>query len=308
MARPSPAYRPADRDGVGASRVSVHERDWDRAEDFLRHRLPRVTDWADRLAQGLVVDAQGQPVTANRPCQAGEVLWYWRHVPHESPIPFELEILFQDDYLVVVDKPHFLPAIPSGRYVKETALVRLRHRLGVPTLTPLHRLDRETAGVMVFAVQPHTRPAYHQMMRAHRMRRIYEAWAARDERFALTHTCKCRLQERAGDAFMQMEVVNGPANAITDITLVQRRGDLALYRLEPHTGRKHQLRAQMSHLGLPIVGDRIYPLLWPQHELPETDDWGEPLQLLARRVEFEDPVTGLFRQFVSRRQLSGPMS
>ena len=308
MARPWPAFRPADRDGVGASRVSVHGRHWDRAEDFLNHRLPRVRDWADRLAQGLVVDAQGRAVSAHRPCLAGETLWYWRDVPQETPIPFALEVLFQDDYLVVVDKPHFLPAIPSGRYVRETVLVRARHQLGLSTLAPVHRLDRETAGVMVLSVQPHTRAAYHQLMREHRMHRQYEALAPWDERLASTQTVACCLQERPGQSFMQMEVVPGPANAITDITLLQRFADQGLYGLAPRTGRKHQLRAQMSHLGLPIVGDRIYPTLWPYSASAQTGDWESPLQLLARSISFEDPITGQHRHFVSQRRLNLPTS
>lgn len=304
MARPWPAYRPADRDGVAASRVSVHGRDWDRAEDFLLHRLPRVTDWAQRLAQGMVVDARGEVVSAHRPCKAGETLWYWRHVAQECEIPFELQILYQDDYIVVVDKPHFLPAIPSGRYVKQTALVRLRQRLGLSTLAPVHRLDRETAGVMVFCVQPHTRAAYHQLMREHRMNRIYEAVAPWDARFEDIQICSCRIEERPDLAFMQMQVVEGPPNAITHISLMQRSADLGLYRLEPRTGRKHQLRVQMSHLGVPIVGDRIYPTLWPHQPLPKTDDWGLPLQLLARSIEFDDPISGHHHHIVSLRQLS----
>ena len=298
------------RDGVSASRVAVRQGPWPHLLAFLQERLPAVDEWPQRLQRGEVLDAQGQAVSPDAPCVEGAVLWYWRSLPPEPRVPFEMDILFQDDQLVVVDKPHFLPVTPGGRYLQESVLVRLKRATGVPTLVPMHRLDLETAGVLVFVVQPESRHAYHEVLKHRRAHKVYEAVAPWREDLTFPLRCQHHLQERAGDAFMQMEVLEGPANADTTVELLSRldpdaRGTpWAHYRLTPHTGRKHQLRAQMNALGLPIWGDRIYPVLQPARPAHEPPDYSSPLQLLARSIEFEDPVVGVSRRFVSGRQLS----
>ena len=146
-------------------------------KDFLGQRLPLVRDWPERLAAGQVLDAEGRPVAADAPCRPGAVLWYWRQLPPEPRIPFELEVLHQDEHLVAVDKPHFLPVIPRGRYLQETVLVRLKRLLGLPDLVPMHRLDRETAGVLLFTVQPASRHAYQSLWSTRAVRKVYEAVA-----------------------------------------------------------------------------------------------------------------------------------
>jgi tRNA pseudouridine32 synthase/23S rRNA pseudouridine746 synthase len=310
MTRPRPAWTPPLRDGVSASRVAVSGGPWPSVTAFLSARLRPGIAWADRVAQGEVLDHRGQPVAADAHCTEGAVYWYWRSLPPEPRVPFELEVLHQCEHLVVVDKPHFLPVTPGGRYLQETALVRLKRLLGIATLVPMHRLDLETAGVLAFVVQPAARHAYHALMREHRAHKVYEAVAPWRCDLQLPITASHRLEEPAGDGFMQMQVLSGQANAHTHIELLRRLGadatgaERALYRLIPLTGRKHQLRAQMNALGLPIVGDRIYPCLWPEPAPGAEPDYRQPLQLLARELAFTDPVTGQPRCFVSRRQLA----
>lgn len=303
MSRPKPTWAPPTRDGVGPSCVATPAGPWRSAVEFLAERLPAVSaaDWHARLMQGEVFDAQGQPLAPDAPFQPHTRLWYWRTLPPEPRIPFEAEVLFQDEFLIAVDKPHFLPMTPKGRYLQETLLVRLKRQSGIDTLVPMHRLDRETAGVVLFTVQPATRHAYQSLLRDRQVRKVYEAIAPWRADLPLPAVRRSRLEESA--AFMQMHEVPGEPNAETRIELIARHGDLAHYRLTPLTGQKHQLRTHMNALGLPIVGDRIYPLLWPEPAPDAEPDYRQPLQLLAREIAFTDPVTGQPRRFESRRTL-----
>jgi tRNA pseudouridine32 synthase/23S rRNA pseudouridine746 synthase len=265
------------------------------------------------MAQGEVHDAHGQPLPADAPCAPGQVIWYWRSLPPEPRVPFELVLLHQDPHLVVVDKPHFLPSIPGGRYLQETALTRLKRLLGNDDLMPLHRLDRETAGLLMFSAEPTTRNAYHALLRDRQVHKLYEAVAPWRPDLAFPLTARHRLQNLPQGRHLPVQVVNGEPNVLTHIDLLQRLGlhgspgepvqEWAHYGLRPHTGHRHQLRAQMNALGLPIVGDRIYPRLWPEAAADAPPDYGNPLQLLAREVSFDDPLTGAPRRFVSLRQL-----
>lgn len=299
---------PPLRDGVAASRVGVGDGRFANVQAFLVARFPAVADWPGRLARGDVLDAAGHALTAASPCVLGDVLWYWRDPPAESRVPFEIELLHRDEHLVVVDKPHFLPVIPGGRHLRETVLVRLRRQLGIETLAPMHRLDRETAGVLVFTVRPSTRHAYHALLRERDVHKVYEAVAPWRTDLALPLVARHRLEKPEGAGFMQVRVVDGEPNAETLVERVGRAAapeqGLALYRLTPRTGYTHQLRVQMNALGLPIVGDRIYPRLWPEPDPWAGPDWSNPLQLLAREIAFTDPVTGAARRFASRRRLA----
>jgi tRNA pseudouridine32 synthase / 23S rRNA pseudouridine746 synthase len=311
MAR-AEAFTPTMRDGVGASRVGVGSNGFASVLDFLVRRFPAVADWPARLARGDVLDADGCPLAAAAPCAAGLLLWYWRDPPPEPRVPFEIELLHQDEHLVVVDKPHFLPVIPGGRHLHETALVRLRKQLGIATLAPMHRLDSDTAGVLAFTVQPASRDAYHALLRGRAVHKVYEAVAPWRGDLDGPLLCRHRLERPRDHGFMQMQVVPGEPNAETTIELMARLppapdepdAALAHYRLVPHTGRQHQLRAQMSALGLPIVGDRLYPVLQPPLAPQEAPDYTQPLQLLAREFAFIDPISGQPRCFRSRRRLS----
>jgi tRNA pseudouridine32 synthase/23S rRNA pseudouridine746 synthase len=307
MPRATAVFTPPPRDGVSASRVGVGDGRFADVLAFLVARFPAVADWPGRLARGDVLDAAGRPLAAASPCVAGDLLWYWRDPPPEPRVPFEIDLLHRDEHLVVVDKPHFLPVIPGGRHLRETVLVRLRQQLGIETLAPMHRLDRETAGVLVFTVQPATRHAYHALLRERDVRKIYEAVAPWRADLALPLVARHRLEKPDGAGFMQVRVVEGEPNAEALVEFVERVAEparaLASYRLTPRTGLTHQLRVQMNALGLPIVGDRIYPRLWPVPAPGAAPDWSHPLQLLAREIAFTDPVTGAARRFTSRRRL-----
>ena len=311
MTRPRAPWTPPPRDGVSASRVAVSQGPWPTLLAFLSARMPHVGDWRERLLQGGVLDASGQPLTADAAALPGSVLWYWRQPPPEPRVPFELEVLHQDEHLVVVDKPHFLSVTPGGRHLQETVLVRLKRLLGLDTLVPVHRLDRETAGVLLFTAQPQARAAYHALLRGRQLHKVYEAVAPWRSDLAWPHLHSSRLQAQEGPGFMQMQTLPGAPNAHTRIGLIQRLGqplgpdvgELAHYRLWPLTGRKHQLRVHLCDLGMPIVGDRIYPVLWPDIEPGAAPDYTQPLQLLAREVSFTDPLGGRELRFASRRQL-----
>ncbi|OYT98694.1 MAG: pseudouridine synthase [Burkholderiales bacterium PBB1] len=286
--------------GVGPSCVVLPPGSWATIFDFLRERfraIPAAT-WQARVQRGDVVDEHGVAVTPERPYVAGLRLYYYRSIDNEPRLPFDETVLFQDDLLVVADKPHFLPVTPGGRHLQETLLVRLKRRLGIDTLAPLHRLDRETAGVVVFAVRPDTRGAYQALFAQRRVTKHYEAIAPwRPELpFPLTH--RSRLMQ--DDHFLRMREVPGEPNAETLVELLGVLGDLARYRLTPLTGRTHQLRVHCAALGMPIAGDRMYPALLPA----DTDVHARPLQLLARSIAFIDPISGASRQFDSALRLS----
>ena len=307
MSRPPKPALPL-RDGVSASALACPAGAWTLLLDFIAERLPLVTraDWAARMDGGEVLDEQARPLGSAAPYRAGQRIYYYRRLAQEHEIPFREEILFRDDHLLVADKPHFLPVTPKGRYVQQTLLTRLKRATGLAGLVPVHRIDRETAGLVVFAVRPQDRDAYQRLFRERSVEKVYEAIAPAPERagqdLALPTVYRSRLQERA-EAFMQMQTVDGEPNAETAIALLERLpGGLARYELRPATGRKHQLRAQLSALGLPIVGDRIYPRLLPEPALP---DYAEPLRLLAREIAFTDPLDGRLRRFRSARRLAG---
>ncbi|MBT9459270.1 MAG: pseudouridine synthase [Burkholderiaceae bacterium] len=288
--------RAAARGGVSPSCIALPPGDWPTVLAFLQQRFAHVTadDWRERMERGEVLDAQGLTLNPDAAYRPHAKLFYYRSLAAEQPIPFEEQILFQDELLVAVDKPHFLPVTPGGRYLQETLLVRLKRRLGLDELQPLHRLDRETAGLVLFSVQPTTRNAYHGLFREREVSKCYEAIAPWRDDLPLPMTRSSRLAE--GESFMRMREVPGEPNAHTRISLLERQGGLARYRLEPETGQRHQLRVHMCALGLPIVNDQIYPVHQP--ELAE-NDYSRPLQLLARTLAFTDPVSGEARCFES---------
>lgn len=305
MSRPSDSgLRPSSRNGVGASRVAMQAGPWTTVLDFLSARLPKVSrgEWQTRLSAGDVVDAQGRAVAADAACQPPEVLYYYRCVPFEAPVPFAEVVVHQDAHLVVADKPHFLSVTPGGRHVQQTLLVRLRQRLGLEGLTPLHRIDRETAGLVAFSVNPLERNRYHALFRDRQVEKHYEAIAGWDAARPVPEVVRSCLAERE-DAFMQMHEIDGPANSETRIEVLEVRGDRARYRLTPLTGRKHQLRAHMASIGRPIIGDRIYPVLQPESGDGCTPDFTEPLRLLAKRLAFDCPFGGGRLEFESRMSL-----
>lgn len=286
------------RNGVGASSIVLPAGPWATMLDFLAERFPNVPreEILRRSRAGDVLDADGAPLDAGSAFRPGARLFYYRHVENEAPIPFEESILFQDDWLLIADKPHFLPMSPVGAYAAETLLARLKRRTGIATLAPMHRLDRDTAGVVAFTVKPEARGAYQRLFAGRAVEKTYEAIAA--DRPDLQFPLVARHRIIAGDHFMRMRVADGEPNAETRIELLARHDGLARYALHPRTGRKHQLRVQMAALGMPILNDALYPEMRPIAQ-PE----GAPLQLLSRALAFRDPITGAARAFQSPRQL-----
>ena len=290
------------RDGVTPSCVVLPSQGQGSMLDFLAARLPTVSaaGWAQRMAQGDVVDEFGVPVTSGRRFTPGIRLYYYRALDDEAVIPFEEQVLYQDEHILVADKPHFLPVVPGGRYLQHTLLVRLKSRLGLPALSPVHRIDRDTAGLVLFSVQQRTRGAYQALFRNRQITKHYDAiapWRA-DLAFPREHTS--RLEE--SPQFFRMQEVPGEPNSHTHMQVLEVAGDWARYRLSPITGKRHQLRVHMAALGLPLRNDPFYPVV---NDPPE-GDYSRPLQLLARSLAFVDPVTGESRVFESRQALHLP--
>lgn len=288
------------RDGVAASRVALPAAGWDTVAAFLVDRFPAIPAklWVERMQRGEVVDQDGCVLPPDSRFRPHAMLFYYRSVADEVPVPFHETVLFQDAHIVVADKPHFLPVTPSGTYLQETLLVRLKRRLGIDQLSPLHRIDRDTAGLVLFCIDPAARGRYQALFRDHAVAKCYEAIAPWRDDLELPVVRRSRLVESA--AFMQMTETGGTPNAETAVSMIERRGDLARYRLQPVTGKKHQLRVHMAALGVPILNDRLYPVLQPAPPADQPVDYRLPLQLLARTLTFRDPLTGAARHFESR--------
>lgn len=287
------------RDGVSPSCVALPHQGEGTMLNFLLQRLPGVSrqEWCQRMAAGDVVDEYGALVTPGRAFERGMRLYYYRSLPAEPPLPFLETILYQDEHLLVADKPHFMPVTPSGPYLQHTLLVRLKQRLGLADLVPLHRIDRDTAGLVLFSVQPSTRGAYHRLFRDQHITKCYEAVAPWRADLAFPREHRSRMME--GAQFFRMQEVPGAPNTFTRIEVQEVLGRWARYRLSPVTGKRHQLRVHMAALGLPLRNDAFYPEL----NDPAEGDFSRPLQLLARSLAFTDPVTGEVRYFESERQL-----
>ena len=296
----TPLHGLPTKNGVGPSCVGLPAGPWRTITDFLVERFPAITRevWLERMTNETVVDEFGVLVTPERP-YPGHMrplfrLYYYRAVDEEVRIPFDEVVLFEDEHLVVADKPHFLPVTPSGHYLQETLLVRLKKRLGIDTLIPIHRIDRETAGLVLFSVRPTERNAYQALFRNHAVTKHYEAIAPWRDDVVLPVVRKSRIVE--DEPFFRQREVQGQPNSETHIDVMAVNGNQARYALSPITGKKHQLRVHMNALGLPILNDRMYP---PVVATPE-DDYRQPLQLLAKSIAFTDPVTGQARRFKSQ--------
>lgn len=287
------------RNGVGPSCLRISGATNQTLIEYLQERFPKMNPalWIARMREGRVVDGSGTRLMPDASCKNGAYVYYYRELEDETRIPFEERVLYRDDHILVADKPHFLPVIPSGRFLQETLLVRLKNKFGLNDLVPIHRIDRETAGVVVFSHNPETRGAYASLFQRYEVQKVYEAVAPVDSDLHFPLVRASRIAR--GKPFFRMQEIEGEPNAVTRIDLIEMTGNLARYELKPHTGRKHQLRVHMAALGIPIVNDRIYPVAQP--EFPEK--FSSPLQLLARSVSFEDPLTQRPRFFESAMQL-----
>lgn len=272
--------------------------------DYLCLRIPAVgrADWLRRMAEREVVAETGQVITAHTPVLHGLRIYYYRAVDAEPPMPFESRVLFEDAHIVVADKPHFLPVTPCGRLIEGTLLVQLQRKLELETLSPVHRIDRDTAGIVIFAKHRHERGAYQALFRERQVDKAYEAIAPyRADLFENLQTPLQRASHIAPSGhFIRMhEVAHRAPNAWTEIRLIEHNAAWARYALRPTTGQRHQLRVHMAALGLGLWGDGLYPQV---ADMPE-GDFSRPLQLLARSIAFTDPITGEPRRFESQRQL-----
>ncbi|MFJ4928525.1 RluA family pseudouridine synthase [Streptomyces sp. NPDC088736] len=288
------------RDGVDPVRVRLPQAgEWVTVREYLAERLaagPGVID--GMVADGLVVRADGRPVEPSTPYAPGMFVWFHRELPDEERVPFAVDVVYRDAHIVVADKPHFLATTPRGSHVAETVLARLRRELDIPALGAAHRLDRLTAGLVLFTVRPEERGAYQSLFRDRFVAKEYEAVAPYDAGLTLPRTVRSRIVKERG--VLAAREVAGEPNAVSGVELRDRRDGLGRYRLVPRTGQTHQLRVHMNTLGVPILGDPLYPVV--TGPVP-AGDFRRPLQLLARKLEFTDPVTGLTHRFVSGREL-----
>ncbi len=271
----------------------------------MSYLLSRFPDDAVRLGEkleaGEIVDVAGSAITEDSAYLARAFIYLYRDPRPEQRVPFEIDIVHRDENLLVIDKPHFLASTPRGMYITESAVVRLRILLDLPELSPAHRLDRVTAGLLAFVVQAKDRGAYQTMFARREVTKRYEAVARLDPgdpRVELPHTVRSHIIKERGTPKAR-EVPELEPNSESLIEQLDARGDLGLFRLSPKTGKTHQLRLHMSAIGLPILHDHFYPDFY---EVP-SDDYSKPLQLLAKSLEFVDPLTGRPQRFESARVL-----
>ncbi len=278
---------------------------WATVLDCLCARFPAIARevWQARMRRGRVLDGEGRSLAESHPYQVGLRVQYFREVPNEPPIPFQEDILYADEQLVIADKPHFLPVQPTGAYVQETLLARLCKRLNNPHLAPLHRIDRLTAGLVMFSANPATRGAYQALFRQRRIEKCYEAICPALPELSFPHWRRSRLV--SAEPFFLMREAAGEPNSETRIEVLERRGALWRYALFPISGRKHQLRVHMAALGAGICYDPLYPTLW-ERARRDAVDYRWPLKLLARQLAFIDPLNGYRWHFTSNQRLSWP--
>jgi tRNA pseudouridine32 synthase / 23S rRNA pseudouridine746 synthase len=286
-------------EGVGPSRQWLPTGSWKTVMDFLKEQYPQVQTetWAARMAKGRVVDDTGREVDPGTPYRAGACIFYYRELENEKAIPFDEQVLYRDEHILVADKPHFLPVVPSGRFLHETLLVRLRRKWATEALVPVHRLDRETAGLVLFSLNQETRGRYTSLFRSRRVRKVYEALAPTLKEASFPFTRRSRIVR--GEPFFRMKEIPGEANAETQIHSLSNLGPTTLYQLVPITGRKHQLRLHLAALGIPAINDKLYPVVTSS----DNDDFSSPLKLLAKSISFQDPLTGRQHYFESGMRL-----
>ena len=285
----------------GASRVRLPHKSYALLLDFLPEHFVAISReiWRERMLNGKVLDSQQRSLLPDELYQPGALIYYFREVADEPRVPFSETILYQDAHLLAVDKPHFLPTMPAGRYVEETVLRRLMKQLDNPDIVPVHRLDRLTAGILLFSLNPSSRGAYQGLFRDRKVFKCYEALAPALPEQQWPYRHRSRLEP--AQQFFRMQEVAGEANSDTVIEVCEKQGDIWRYRLYPVTGRKHQLRVHLAALGAPIMNDPLYPHL---QEMADKESYAQPLKLLAKQISFVDPLNGMLRSFKSQQRLS----
>ena len=289
------------RNGLAASRLQLPRGSWATVLEALSEIFPSVSrhDWQHRFERGLVLDAEARALAAQAPYREGALIHYYREVAAEPRIPFAATVLHVDADLVVADKPHFLPVIPSGAHVHETLLARLIRRTGNVDLVALHRIDRETAGLVLFSTNPKTRAIYQALFPERRIDKHYEAIAPALPQLEFPLVRRSRMVP--GEPFFRMREAEGEPNSETRIDVIERGDTWWRYALQPITGKKHQLRVHMAALGAPIRNDPLYP----EVSYREAGDFEAPLQLVAKSVGFVDPVSGELRSYRQKISTTG---
>ncbi|WP_213065988.1 pseudouridine synthase [Acinetobacter sp. WCHAc060042] len=257
-----------------------------------------AAEWRQRFHDGLVYDAVGNVLSTDSAYLENQHVFYYRFLAREIEVPFQHEILFENDHFLVVNKPHFLTISPTGQYVQQTLLVRLKQQTGIEHLTPIHRLDRETAGLVLFSKRIETRGAYQQMFAERRVQKTYHAIAPFNPELNFPRTVRLHMQK--GEPFYTMRVLDKAPNSETDISLLEYDSTWAKYELKPHTGKQHQLRVHLNSLSCPIKNDPFYPKVVHKTD----DDFSQPLQLLAKKLSFKDPITQQLMLFNSHFELT----
>lgn len=295
-------YTPPMRDGVTASKVFLNNTDktFETTFAYLCEHFPHISvnEWQQRFEDQLIIDMSGKILTLNSPFLENSHIYYYRFLANEVPVPFKEKILFENDDLLVVDKPHFLTISPTGQYVQETLLVRLKKATNNPDLTPIHRLDRETAGVVLFSKRVETRGLYQQMFAERKVNKTYHAIAP--YKVNLEFPCSVQLRMDKGEPFYIMQVIEGENNSHTEISLIEHNSQWAKYLLKPTTGKQHQLRVHLNWLNIPIKNDPFYPEVIHKADY----DFSQPLQLLAKHIQFIDPITAAEFSFYSGFELT----
>lgn len=295
-------FKPPMKNGVGASKVFLPRLDVvpNSVFEYLCAHFSHIetSEWQQRFEDKLVMDLLGQTLTTQSAYMPNQHIYYYRFLKQETHVPFQEKILFESNDLLVVDKPHFLTISPSGQYVQETLLVRLKNSTGYTNLTPIHRLDRETAGVVLFSKRPETRGAYQQLFAERKVQKIYHAVAP--HRTDLDFPLSIELRMDKGQPFYTMQVVEGQPNSHTEINLIDHDQTWALYALKPTTGKQHQLRVHLNYLNIPIKNDPFYPTVFHK----SSDDFSAPLQLLAKEIYFTDPLNQRLMHFCSELVLT----
>lgn len=271
-----------------------------RLYDYLCQQFAHISaqEWQQRFQDQLIYAADGTILSLDSAYLANQHIYYYRFLAHEIHVPFQHHILYETDDLYIVDKPHFLTMSPTGQYVQETLLVRLKNQTGNADLTPIHRLDRETAGLVLFSKRPETRGIYQQMFAHREVKKTYHAIAAYHSSLEFPRAVCLRMDK--GQPFYTMKIVEGEPNSETQIDILEHNSQWAKYLLKPETGKQHQLRVHLNHLGIAIKNDPFYPIV--QHK--SDDDFSSPLQLLAQRIQFIDPVTNKSMDFSSNFELT----
>ncbi|AQS38148.1 23S RNA-specific pseudouridylate synthase [Shewanella psychrophila] len=263
-----------------------------------RFELVGAEVWRQRIIDGKVHWQDGSLIELDTAFKPRARVYYYREVKSEAKVPFEEKILYRDEQIILAFKPHFLALHPSGNFVNECLVNRLRIKTGIETLVPAHRLDRATAGIVLMILNPETRTQYHDLFKNHQITKEYQALAKLTPELLTRHlagrltlpihwTVKNRMVK--GEPSFTMKVVEGEPNTHSEISLIQVIDDIGVFDLSPITGRTHQLRVHMQSLGMPILNDTCYPNLQPKSD----DDYAHPLKLVAKRLLFEDPVTSL---------------